>query len=1547
MQATDPTPDPDPPPPAATDRDASPPRSPALAWRLGALGAAVGGLSLLVWPLVTLQSQAPARPPAIPPTVTLGEEGTPAPAPSASASPVPLPVGPRPAPPVIPPPTVLGEPEPTAAATPPPLLDGQPLVTGPPGLMPSIPAPVVLPTPAASPGERTGNGLGPVISVANGASQGSRSGLPARNWIDQTQAEADAKSANCMECHKGVEPMHKSAAVVLGCTDCHGGNAERGLSQQQAHVLPRNPQFWNTSANPENAPTLLGQESPEFIRFVNPGDLRVADQACGLCHQKSLEHVANSMMTHGALLWGAALYNNGAYFEKNPRFGQAQTSPTGAPVRLTNPFPVTPELTRARGVLPFLDVLPRFNLSQPGNTLRIFEKGQEKPLQLGDPEPQERPGLPARRLSARGYGSGLRTDPVVLGLQKTRLNDPLLSTMGSNDHPGDFRQSGCSACHVTYANDRSPTNSGFWSQYGHQGLSFTKDPTIPKNERGHPIAHQFTRSIPSSQCMSCHMHQGNMFVNPYLGYTWWDQESDGEFMYPKVQKNPTDAEMVQATLVNPEAAAARGLWGDRNFLERVSELNPQLKHTQFADYHSHGWVFRGVFKKDRHGNLLDRDDKRIAPDARDKWAKAVHLKDIHLEKGMQCGDCHFLQDTHGDGTLYGETRAATSIECMDCHGTADRRTTLVTSGNGGRINLADSVTPFGPRFTWEDVLVSKTVTDPATNQPVVKENVRRALYQYSNMDPNKRWEVKQTMDTVDPSSPNYNPKSAYAKTLHRDGKTWGDVPAAATQRRATLAHNNENITCQVCHTSWATSCFGCHLPMKANQRAPLNKYEGVTDRNFTTYNPQVVRDDVFMLGIDATTKKNRMAVLRSSSAVVVGSQNSNREWVYSQQQTVSAEGYSGQAFNPHFAHTTSGVGTTKGCTDCHLSKSGDNNAWMAQLLGFGTGTVNFFGRYVWMGAGEGGIHAVAWTEQEEPQAALGSHLHKLAYPDNFQRHFAAKGKLKLAYEHEATDLRDLTLRGEFLYTANGRGGFRVFDVANIDNKGFSERFTSSPVSPLGQNMRVPTRGVATALALPGTMANDPLRQHDPVNEEQPIPAYYGFTYGTDTVEGLVVMNVGTLVDGRPDNNFLKKTVSFNPDGLLTGATNLLAAGSNLYVTAPAGLFVVSVADPMQPRLVGRYVGDFLRNPRAVAVQFQYGFVTDEEGLKVFRLTDPLNPVPVARVPLADAGRLYLARTWAYVPNGREGLAIVDIERPEQPRLTQMFNADGELNDTRAVQVGSVNASMFALVADGKNGLKVLQLISPDTVPEHMGFAPRPAPRLIASFPIKHGGAQAISRGLDRDRVTDETGQQTVVFGRRGSRPFHLDEMRPFLRHRDGTPYRVADIVSRHDPSGDGGGAWTLLTTAGNRLSSPVPFVDPTVRPLSSGEAAASTAPATAPGTNPLLRESDAQRLLRTLDPNRTPPSLTLPPSGPPPEENPLIQEDAVERLQGIPPRDPAATPVPTLPPLPPSSPPPVPAPTPANQEEEDNPLIQPGEAERLLRSRPAPRPTPAAPPPPR
>jgi hypothetical protein len=1245
-------------------------------------------------------------------------------------------------------------------------------------------------------------GTGPDTSVGFGPRPKIK--LPPRNKIDQTHAEADAKSAGCMQCHRTTDAhtMHASPNVVLGCTDCHGGSPKRGLTKDQAHVHPLYPEFWVEGANPLNSTVLLNHESPEFIKFFNPGDLRVCDESCGPCHSDTVERVRHSMMNHGGMLWNAAAYNNGAIQYKNAIVGQAY-SQNGAPLMLQNPFPPTAEETTTKGILPWLLPLPRFNRGQPGNVFRIFEKGGSSPLSLGSPTLDEPPGAPERRLSERGLGTLNRTDPLFLGAQKTRLHDPMLHFLGSNDHPGDYRSSGCSSCHVVYANDRSPSQSGWYAKYGNQGLSFSKDPMIPKDQRGHPIFHKFTSAIPTSMCMNCHMHQGNLFVNPYLGYIWWDQETDAKFMYPNPenplagnsyfrgkrtpqqmlqQHNPTDDELVRITSdSNPEGAVARGLWGDLDFLERTSELNSKLEHTQFADYHGHGWIYRAIFKQDKKGNRLDREDNVIE---HNDFKHAVHLKDIHLERGMQCGDCHFDVDAHGNGLLYGEPRNATTIMCIDCHGTINARPTLITSGSSGAtdpknrrnikpVNLASLRTAFGPRFEWEG----------------------DKLIQYSSMRPDLKWEMPQTIDTINPFHPKYNAKSRYAKTLRRDGTNWGELPEdwkklpadeVAGKCKAELAHANENFDCQVCHTAWATSCFGCHLNMKANQRVQQNKFEGVVDRNYTTYNPQIVRDDVFQLGLDSTVKGHRLAVLRSSSAVVVSSQNANREYVYNQVQTMSGEGYSGQAFNPHFAHTTSGKGTTKTCTDCHLSTANDNNAWMASLLGFGTGSVNFFGTYAWVG-GEDEINAVVWTERDEPQAPIGSSFQKYAYSDNYQKHLNNKRELKEAYEHHSKVVNDLTVRAEYLYTANGEEGLEVYDIANIDQKGFSERFSTSVISPLGQRTYVRSPN-ATAVAMPSTLANDPYRTHLPPNEEQPMDAYVGYVFVSDLEKGLFVVNIGTLYDGNPENNFLHRAKLkddegnvtgeyYNPGGRLDGATFAVCGGHRVYMTTARGLAIVDVKEPERPRLIGELANGFLKNPKCITLQFQYAFITDDDGLKIVNISDPSHPRAVSGgvVRLADAQKLYVARTYAYVANGHEGLAIIDVQNPEHPFLDQMFNAGGELNDTHGVQIGSVAASMYALIADGHNGFRVVQLISPDTVEGASGFSPRPAPRLIATYKTHHP-ALAISRGLDRDRVVDETGGQTVVFGRRGARPFHVDEMQPFIKHRDGEPYRVEDVL---------------------------------------------------------------------------------------------------------------------------------------------------------------------------
>jgi hypothetical protein len=1209
--------------------------------------------------------------------------------------------------------------------------------------------------------------------------------VPQDSFRGQSQQEADRKSSGCISCHSSTdEPsMHPSRAVHLGCTDCHGGNTSASVvaatspasleylaAKVKAHVQPRDPALQERSAHAQRLYTKWLRESAEYIKFVNPGDLRVAPETCGTagCHPNETRSVSTSMMTHSGFLWGAALYNNGGFPYKNARFGESYDR-DGVPQTLkTVPAPTADE-TRKNGILPELSPLYRWEVSQPGNVLRVFERGGDKKAELGNPSRQEIPGKPDDKLSDRGFGTELRTDPVFLGLQKTRLLDPVLSLPGTNDHPGDFRSSGCSACHVIYANDRNPMHSGSYAVFGNRGFSASNDPVARHNESGHPIRHAFTRAIPSSQCMICHVHPGTNMVTTYFGLTWWDNEIDGEKMYPAAQHNPSEQERFESALRNPEGAASRGNWSDEKFLDQTGspEFNAQLKTTQFADFHGHGWVFRNVYNHDRKGNWLDKDGNRIAFEDPQRFQKAVHLADIHLEKGMQCVDCHFAQDNHGNGKIYGEPRAAVEIDCVDCHGTIRRRATLLTSGPAAAAptrfgdsrarSLAALRTPGGlRRFAWRG----------------------DALFQRSMTDPSVEWEIVQTRDTITPGNAHFSMKSLRAKLIGKEGEALAQIP----DDDARLAHGNSSMTCYACHTSWTPTCFGCHLQMTANVRRPMLHNEGLTTRNYTSYNFQVLRDDAYFLGVDGTVTGHRVAPARSSCAVLVSSQNANREWLYYEQQTISAEGFSGQAFSTFVPHTVR-ARETKQCSDCHVSRANDNNAWMAQLLLQGTNFMNLMGRYVYVATGSKGFEAIAVAEHDEPEAVFGSDLQRVAYPDNFKK-FAAQNRQLHTVAAHAGNVLDIQARGEYAYAATGKGGLRIYDIANIDNKGFSERVVTAPVSPLGQKFYLPSKD-AVAIASPSTLAVDPLRARVPENEERPIHLLYGFLYVADREEGLVIVGnpdlkakspgVGTLLDGNPSNNYLKRAVAFNPNGALTGAHRLTIAGKYAYLLTDKALVVVDLDNPLAPKITATIGSSFLREPQAIAIQFRYAFVVDGDGMKVLDVTDLAQPRPVSNVlvPFEDARNIYVARTYAYVSAGRQGLAVIDVENPTSPKLDQLFTANGQLNDVNDVKIGMVAASAFAFVADGKNGLRILQILSPWDDPAHFsGFSPRPTPKLIATGRTR-GAALAISKGIDRDRAVDESGNQLAVFGRRGARPLSLEESQR-LYLRDGRLYTVED-----------------------------------------------------------------------------------------------------------------------------------------------------------------------------
>jgi hypothetical protein len=334
-------------------------------------------------------------------------------------------------------------------------------------------------------------------------------------------------SAGCITCHAGIETpsMHASQLVKIGCAECHGGDPRVARptdsknarpydaayldAMAQAHPQPLFPEDWNGTANPVRSYALLNRERLEYVRFINPSDLRAAPTTCGPCHALETKTVPTSIMAHSAMVPGAGLYNNGAIPLKTFPIGDLYaTSGESAIARMDRPLT---QAEKDRGLAEYLIPYPRWENSQPGNLFRAFERGGDAGF-------------------ARGLGTLNKVDAVFLTANKTRLNDPYLWFLGTNDYAIEYRTSGCGACHVIYANDDGPS-SGPFAHYGRRGYSFTKDPTIPKDERGHPIRHTFTRNIPSSQCITCHSHQGSGAVANYIGAMWWDGDTEADYFY--------------------------------------------------------------------------------------------------------------------------------------------------------------------------------------------------------------------------------------------------------------------------------------------------------------------------------------------------------------------------------------------------------------------------------------------------------------------------------------------------------------------------------------------------------------------------------------------------------------------------------------------------------------------------------------------------------------------------------------------------------------------------------------------------------------------------------------------------------------------------------------------------------------------------------------------------------------------------------------------------------------------------------------------------------
>src|SRR5207237_6252644 len=97
-----------------------------------------------------------------------------------------------------------------------------------------------------------------------------------------------------------------------------------------------------------------------------------------------------------------------------------------------------------------------------------------------------------------------------------------------------------------------------------------------------------------------------------------------------------------------------------------------------------------------------------------------------------------------------------------------------------------------------------------------------------------------------------------------------------------------------------------------------------------------------------------------------------------------------------------------------------------------------------------------------------------------------------------------------------------------------------------------------------------------------------------------IVDVTTLTDGNPSNNFLTRAVTFNPAGALDGAESIAIAGRYAFVGAKAGIVVVDLDDPLHPSIAATLPS--IASARAIAVPFRSAFAVDRAGLPTTGLT---------------------------------------------------------------------------------------------------------------------------------------------------------------------------------------------------------------------------------------------------------------------------------------------------------------------------------------------------------
>ena len=424
----------------------------------------------------------------------------------------------------------------------------------------------------------------------------SRVGLDLRAIGKCIEAPAPVAESCVNNCHNGIENPHPwFSGPDLTCTGCHGGTAD-ATTRETAHVPI--PAEWQVNSTQWGRPnlryywnynTLFGVENftggLEWLRFRNPGDLRIANQSCGKasgCHQDRVENVRRSVMATEVGLVGVAQARNG----------------------------IARTILRGEGGVYKYDSTEGMTLGQPTIESLAYDEGNVNNNPTGSVQRLTRFQIQNREVFAQ-------YDQVVLlkEMYDKQCGDCHLGNNGQNNRYADFRSSGCSSCHMPRALDgrsRSldqmikkdePTYPAAFAQIANF------DPNDLQNlngnwlgaEQSHAIRHLLTRQMAAQRCGSCHVGSNR---------------TDWQFRGYQIDPNRTAVTALNNGFLNANQV----------------QFTDEIDNNQNAFARYHGQAQDQVLKfVDWNNDGLDDIPA-----------------DIHYQAGMECMDCHTTGEMHNE-----------------------------------------------------------------------------------------------------------------------------------------------------------------------------------------------------------------------------------------------------------------------------------------------------------------------------------------------------------------------------------------------------------------------------------------------------------------------------------------------------------------------------------------------------------------------------------------------------------------------------------------------------------------------------------------------------------------------------------------------------------------------------------------------------------------------------------------------------------------------------------------------------------------------------------